>query len=56
MGFIIPSALRTEHEELHDELVCATKKPGNIGEAARAVAKVLHFRGSNYVKDRWGNN
>jgi hypothetical protein len=38
----IPEALNEEHEELHAELVKATKTPGNIGKAARRVARVLH--------------
>lgn len=38
----IPESMRLEHEELHNELLGATKAPGRIGEAARAVAKVLH--------------
>ena len=37
-----PHSLRTEHEELHAELAGATKLKGKIGEAARAVAEVLH--------------
>jgi hemerythrin HHE cation binding domain-containing protein len=42
MDLIIPASLRMEHEELHRELASATKKPGPLGEAARAVARVLH--------------
>lgn len=38
----IPQPLKLEHEELHAELVKATKAGGKIGDAAKAVAKVLH--------------
>lgn len=39
MEFKIPQALTLEHEELHAELEKATKARGQIGEAAKAVAK-----------------
>ena len=42
MEFTIPEPMKLEHDELHAELARATKEPGRIGEAARAVAKVLH--------------
>ncbi len=42
MKLEIPKSLRVEHEELHEELVNATKVTGKVGEAAKAVAKVLH--------------
>ena len=38
----IPRSLREEHAELHTRLVAATKAPGEVGVAARAVAAVLH--------------
>jgi len=38
----IPQSLKVEHEELHNQLVKATEEGGKVGEAARAVAKVLH--------------
>ena len=38
----IPASLKAEHEELHEELVRATKAGGKTGEAAKAAAKVLH--------------
>ena len=44
----IPRALKLEHEELHAELVQATKAGGKTGEAAKAVAKVLHH---HFVKE-----
>jgi hypothetical protein len=47
-AFRIPSALKKEHEELHAELVRATKLGGPVGEAAEAVAKALH---PHFVKE-----
>jgi hypothetical protein len=44
----IPHSLKVEHEELHQELARATREPGPLGEAARAVAKVLH---AHFVKE-----
>jgi len=40
--FKIPSPLKVEHEELHNMLRNATKEPGEIGDAAKAVAKLMH--------------
>ncbi|WP_082522072.1 hemerythrin domain-containing protein [Ramlibacter sp. Leaf400] len=40
--FEIPAALRAEHEELHARLLAATREPGEVGEAAREVARLLH--------------
>jgi hypothetical protein len=48
MTFQIPKSLKLEHEELHAELVKATKAGGKTGEAAKAVAEVLH---SHFVKE-----
>jgi hypothetical protein len=48
MEFVIPRSLKLEHDELHDELRRATKEPGKVGEAARAVAKLLH---PHFVKE-----
>jgi hypothetical protein len=42
MTLRIPESLKLEHEELHAELVKATQAGGRTGEAAKAVAKVLH--------------
>lgn len=39
---IIPAAVRSEHETLHRELAEATKAPGRIGDAARALAAIMH--------------
>ena len=38
----IPDSLRLEHEQLHAKLAEASHLPGRIGEAARAVAKIMH--------------
>lgn len=48
MDFVIPRPLKLEHDQLHDELRKATKEAGAIGEAARAVAKVMH---PHFVKE-----
>lgn len=42
MDATIPASLKAEHDELHHELAAATKAAGPVGEAARAVAKLLH--------------
>jgi len=42
MDFIIPESLRREHEELHEQLRKATREGGAVGDAARAVAKLMH--------------
>jgi hypothetical protein len=42
MKLSIPKPLKLEHEELHAELITATRASGRIGVAATAVAKVLH--------------
>lgn len=42
MEFKIPYSLKAEHEELHAELVKATQSGGQTGEAAKAVAELLH--------------
>ena len=38
----IPASIRAEHEAIHGALERATREPGRVGEAARALAKVLH--------------
>jgi hypothetical protein len=38
----IPASIKAEHEEIHGELIAASKAPGRVGEAARALAAVLH--------------
>ncbi len=42
MEFKVPESMHMEHEELHTELLRATQSPGRVGEAARAVADILH--------------
>jgi hypothetical protein len=48
MKLEIPQSLKSEHEELHATLVRATNAPGATGEAAKAVAAVLH---PHFVKE-----
>jgi hypothetical protein len=48
MKFQIPKPMKVEHDELHADLVKATKAGGQTGEAAKAVAKVLH---NHFVKE-----
>lgn len=48
MQFKIPEPMKLEHDELHAELVKATKEKGKLGEAAKAVANVLH---PHFVKE-----
>ena len=42
MKLEIPRSLKIEHEELHDVLRKATKEPGELGDAAKGVAKLMH--------------
>ncbi len=37
-----PQSLKVEHDELHAQLATAKKAGGAVGEAAKAVAEVLH--------------
>ncbi len=48
MKFEIPKAMKAEHDELHADLVRATEAGGQTGDAAKAVAKVLH---AHFVKE-----
>jgi hypothetical protein len=48
MQFEIPPPLKEEHAELHAELVRATQAGGKVGDAAKAVAQVLH---PHFVKE-----
>ena len=47
----IPQSLRTEHEEIHEALVAATRAPGRVGAAAKELAAVLdpHFERENEI-------
>jgi iron-sulfur cluster repair protein YtfE (RIC family) len=42
MRFDIPEPLQQEHAALHDELRRATQVPGEVGEAARQLARLMH--------------
>lgn len=48
MKFEIPRPMKIEHDELHADLVNAAKTGGQTGDAAKAVAKVLH---NHFVKE-----
>ena len=47
----IPHSLQTEHEEIHEALMAATKAPGRVGAAAKELAAVLdpHFERENQI-------
>ena len=38
----IPDSIRLEHEQLHAKLAEAQHLPGRTGEAARALARIMH--------------
>jgi hypothetical protein len=44
--FTTPESIHHEHRELHETLVRATREPGDLGVAAKALAAVLdpHFK------------
>jgi hypothetical protein len=44
----IPRSLQIEHEKLHDTLRKAKNEPGELGDAAQALAKLLH---PHFVKE-----
>jgi hypothetical protein len=48
MEINIPQSLKIEHEELHNELRKAIKYGGKLGDAAKAVANVLH---DHFIKE-----
>ena len=48
MKFEIPTPLKAEHEELHNELRHATAAGGRTGKAAKTVAKLMH---PHFVKE-----
>ncbi len=48
MRFEIPLPLRQEHEALHERLRLATQAAGELGEAARTVARLMH---PHFVKE-----
>jgi hypothetical protein len=48
MKFDIPTPLHQEHEALHDELRRATQADGEVGGAARELARLMH---PHFVKE-----
>ena len=48
MKFEIPRSLKMEHEQLHDMLRQATQEPGEVGDAAKGVARLMH---PHFVKE-----
>jgi hypothetical protein len=48
MDFIIPSSLQQEHEALHGQLRQAREAGGEVGEAASALARLMH---PHFVKE-----
>ena len=42
MKIEIPAAMKAEHDELHADLVKATRSGGETAEAAKSLAQVLH--------------
>jgi hypothetical protein len=48
MKFTIPLPLQREHEALHDRLRQATQADGDVGEAAKALARLMH---AHFVKE-----
>jgi hemerythrin-like domain-containing protein len=48
MNFPIPQPLQQEHEALHAELRNATQAGGAVGEAAKALARLMH---PHFVKE-----
>ena len=48
MKFTIPLPLQHEHEALHEQLRLAGQADGEVGEAARALAKLMH---PHFVKE-----
>lgn len=48
MNFEIPQPLQHEHAALHDRLRAATQAGGDVGEAARTLARLMH---PHFVKE-----
>lgn len=48
MKFTIPKTLQSEHEALHDRLRQATEAGGEVGEAAKTLARLMH---PHFVKE-----
>ena len=48
MKFTIPKTLQSEHEALHERLRRATEADGEVGEAAKTLAHLMH---PHFVKE-----
>lgn len=48
MKFTIPKTLQTEHAALHERLRRATEASGDVGEAAKTLAQLMH---PHFVKE-----
>ncbi|MCC7184335.1 MAG: hypothetical protein IT509_12305 [Rhodocyclaceae bacterium] len=48
MNFDIPTPMKAEHDEFHAAFGRSTRAGGRTGEAAKAVAKVLH---EHFIKE-----
>ena len=50
-GITIPPSLQSEHAEIHEALVAATRAPGRVGAAAKELAAILdpHFERENQI-------
>ena len=48
MKFTVPTTLQQEHEALHDDLRRATQAGGELGEAAKILAGLMH---PHFVKE-----
>lgn len=48
MKFTIPQTLQREHEALHERLRQATQAGGEVGEAAKTLARLMH---PHFVKE-----
>lgn len=48
MNFAIPQPLQREHEALHERLRQATQAGGEVGEAAKTLARLMH---PHFVKE-----
>ncbi len=48
MKFTIPQPLQHEHEALHEQLRLATQAEGEVGEAAKTLAQLMH---PHFVKE-----
>jgi iron-sulfur cluster repair protein YtfE (RIC family) len=48
MKLTVPKPVKAEHDELHEILHRAADEPGQLGEAARSVARLMH---PHFVKE-----